>query len=170
MPPRAWANRKCRSRTRWARWRGCAWATRRRAAVDASLAALRERDAKAHLAYALNETAALALAADRPDAAAACAGEALADAQAVRRATVIAARRAARGVDTRPASRSQLCTLPAEGRSALAAAAIDAATRTISTLFPTGAVVCRYPLARRMTTCTASLSNAISRPRSPRPT
>ena len=49
-------------RRRWRRWRGSASASAMRdSAVEASLAALRERDAKAHLAYALNEAAAQAL-------------------------------------------------------------------------------------------------------------
>jgi DNA-binding SARP family transcriptional activator/predicted ATPase len=109
--------------------------------LEASLAALRELDDKAHLAYALNEQAALLLAADRPDVAAACASEALADAQAVRRATEIAvatARLAASTRDTRRAA-ELLATLPAGGHSARAAAAIDAARGTISTLAPTAA-------------------------------
>lgn len=59
------------------------------AAVEASLAALRERDDKAHLAYALNETAALALAAGDAPAALRDAGEALAAATAVRRPSQI---------------------------------------------------------------------------------
>ncbi len=58
-------------------------------AVEASLAALRERDDKAHLAYALNETAALALAAGDTQAALRDAGEALAAATAVRRPSQI---------------------------------------------------------------------------------
>ena len=53
----------------------------------ASLAALRELDDKAHLAYALNETAALAQEAGRPADAARFAAEALVAARAVRRAT-----------------------------------------------------------------------------------
>lgn len=64
------------------------------AAVEASLAALRERDAKAHLAYALNEAATLALGAGATTRAARLAGEALAAAQAVRRPSQIARARA----------------------------------------------------------------------------
>jgi hypothetical protein len=62
--------------------------------VEASLAALRERDAKAHLAYALNEVAARALDGGDAEAAARLATEALAAAQAVRRPTQIARARA----------------------------------------------------------------------------
>jgi DNA-binding SARP family transcriptional activator/nucleoside-triphosphatase THEP1 len=64
------------------------------AAVQASLAALRERDAKAHLAYALNEAAARALGNGLPAAASQLAAEALGAAQAVRRPTLIARARA----------------------------------------------------------------------------
>jgi DNA-binding SARP family transcriptional activator len=64
------------------------------AAVEASLAALRERDAKAHLAYALNEAAALALAAGNATVAMLRATEALEAAMAVRRPTQIAHARA----------------------------------------------------------------------------
>ena len=64
------------------------------AAVAASLAALRERDDKAHLAYVLNEAAALALAAGDAAAAARAAEEALAAAAAVRRPSLIARARA----------------------------------------------------------------------------
>lgn len=60
-----------------------------RDAVATSLAALRERDDKAHLAYALAETAAQALAAGDTDAATAQAREALAAASAVRRPTLV---------------------------------------------------------------------------------
>jgi predicted ATPase len=60
------------------------------AAVDAALDALRERDDKAHLAYALNEAGAFALAAGDPSAAARHAREALAAATAVRRPTQVA--------------------------------------------------------------------------------
>ncbi|MFT3956734.1 MAG: AAA family ATPase [Piscinibacter sp.] len=59
-------------------------------AVDASLAALRERDDKAHLAYALNESAAGLLAAGRGADAARRAREAQAAAGAVRRPTQVA--------------------------------------------------------------------------------
>jgi DNA-binding SARP family transcriptional activator len=64
------------------------------AAVETSLSALRERDAKAHLAYALNEVAARALDGGDAEAAARLATEALAAAQAVRRPTQIARARA----------------------------------------------------------------------------
>lgn len=60
------------------------------AAVEVALAALRERDDKAHLAYALNEAAAFALAAGDTAAAARHATEALAAATAVRRPTQMA--------------------------------------------------------------------------------
>ncbi len=63
-------------------------------AVEASLAALRERDAKAHLAYALNEAAALALGAGAAGVATRLASEALEAAAAVRRPTLIARARA----------------------------------------------------------------------------
>ncbi len=65
---------------------------RTRAGPDllSSLAALRELDDKAHLAYALNEAAAVALRGGRFDEAAGLAVEALAAAQAVRRPTEVA--------------------------------------------------------------------------------
>ena len=111
------------------------------AVLVASLAALRELDDKAHLAYVLNEAAALALAADRRDAAAAFAGEALAAALAVRRATEIAvatARLAAATPDARRAA-ALLAQLPSApgGRDVRAVAALQAATRTASTLAST---------------------------------
>jgi len=125
-----------------ARWRqGDAQAE---AALAASLGALRELDDKAHLAYALNEAAVLALDAGRSDAALGFATQALADAQAVHRATEIAvatARLALAQPDTRRAA-ELLAQLPpaAEGRrSARAAAALDAAARRVSTLAPTAA-------------------------------
>jgi DNA-binding SARP family transcriptional activator len=65
-----------------------------RAAVDASLVALRERDDKAHLAYVLNEAAAFALAGGDAAAATRHAEEALAAATPVRRPTQIARARA----------------------------------------------------------------------------
>jgi hypothetical protein len=58
--------------------------------LAASLDELRDRDDKAHLAYALNEAAALALDAGRLQAAAAFATEALVAAKAVRRPTEVA--------------------------------------------------------------------------------
>ena len=63
-------------------------------AVDASIAHLRSVDDKAHLAYALNQLAALELNSGRREAAAAAATDALAAAQAVRRVTEIATARA----------------------------------------------------------------------------
>ncbi|MES1161575.1 MAG: hypothetical protein ABUL50_00760, partial [Rhizobacter sp.] len=63
-------------------------------AVDASIAHLRSVDDKAHLAYALNQLAALELSRGHHDAATAAATDALAAAQAVRRATEIATARA----------------------------------------------------------------------------
>ena len=75
-----------------ARWRqGDAGAE---AALATHLDALRELDDKAHLAYALNEAAALALAAGRRAEATSWATEALAAAQAVRRPTEVAVARA----------------------------------------------------------------------------
>jgi hypothetical protein len=58
--------------------------------LHSSLAALRELDDKAHLAYALNEAAGLSLQGGRSDEAAGLAAEALAAAQAVRRPTEVA--------------------------------------------------------------------------------
>jgi predicted ATPase/DNA-binding SARP family transcriptional activator len=57
------------------------------AAIETAIAALRERDDKAHLAYALNEAAVVALAAGDAATAARCAREALAAATTVRRPT-----------------------------------------------------------------------------------
>lgn len=109
------------------------------AALEASLDMLRELDDKAHLAYALNEAAALALDANRPDAAAARAGEALAAALAVRRATEIAVATARLAASTHDARRAAelLATLPAGSHSARAAAALAAVARTVSTLAST---------------------------------
>ncbi len=81
-------------RRRWPRWRACARASPLRPRLAASLAALRERDDKAHLAYALNEAAALALGTGDATVATRLAAEALAAALAVRRATQIARARA----------------------------------------------------------------------------
>ena len=67
-------------------------ATRR--ALDAGIAHLRSVDDKAHLAYALNQLAALELAAGNRSTAASAATEALAAARAVRRATEIASAQA----------------------------------------------------------------------------
>lgn len=64
------------------------------AAIEASLAALRQRDAKAHLAYALNEAATLALGAGAASVATRLASEALEAALVVRRPTQIARARA----------------------------------------------------------------------------
>ena len=109
------------------------------AVLAASLEALRELDDKAHLAYALNEAAALALAADRPDAAAAFAGEALTDALAVRRATEAAVATARLAAATHDPTRAAelLATPPAGGHSARAAAALEGAAQTVSTLAST---------------------------------
>jgi hypothetical protein len=63
-------------------------------AVEASLAALRERDAKAQLAYALNQAAQLALGLGHATDASRLATEALAAATAVRRPSQIARARA----------------------------------------------------------------------------
>ncbi len=107
-----------------------------------SLDALRELDDKAHLAYALNEAAALALDAGRTDLAAAHAEEALAAARAVRRQTeveVATARLVCATSDPRRAA-ERLAQLPTEHeRSARAAAALDAAARAVSTLATTAA-------------------------------
>ena len=76
-----------------ARWRGNGAAAQAGSGPSAeedllaSLAALRDQDDKAHLAYALNEAAALAQEAGRPHVAARFAAEALGAARAVRRAT-----------------------------------------------------------------------------------
>ena len=64
------------------------------AAVEAALAALRERDDKGHLAYALNAAADVALAAGDADSASGRAEEALAAATQVRRPTQVARARA----------------------------------------------------------------------------
>jgi hypothetical protein len=105
-----------------------------------SLDALRERDDKAHLAYALNEAAALALEADRKDLATAHAEEALAAARAVRRQTeveVAIARLACAANDPRGAA-EWLAQLPTPSaapspndseRSARATAALDVAAK-----------------------------------------
>jgi DNA-binding SARP family transcriptional activator len=65
-----------------------------RRAMDSSIAHLRSIDDKAHLAYALNQLAALELSSGRREAATAAATDALAAAQAVRRTTEIATARA----------------------------------------------------------------------------
>ena len=65
-----------------------------RAALGASLEHLRSLDDKAHLAYVLNQIAALELGAGHVDAAEAAAGEALQAASAVRRTTEIATAKA----------------------------------------------------------------------------
>jgi len=65
-----------------------------RAALDASLGHLRTLDDKAHLAYVLNQVAALELGAGHAEAAAAAADEALRAASAVRRSTEIATAKA----------------------------------------------------------------------------
>jgi predicted ATPase len=111
------------------------------AELIASLAALRELDDKAHLAYALNEAAALALEGGRADAAAAFAGEALAAAQAVRRPTEVAvatARLAQAAGDPRRAA-EWLMQMPPVERSARAVAALEAAAAGLSTFAPTTA-------------------------------
>ncbi len=108
--------------------------------LAASLDALRERDDKAHLAYVLNEAAALALQAGRRDVATAHAEEALAAARSVRRRTeveVAIARLACAASDRRRAA-DWLAELPSPApahspndseRSARAVAALDAAER-----------------------------------------
>ncbi|HEV7912458.1 MAG TPA: ATP-binding protein, partial [Albitalea sp.] len=109
------------------------------ASLEAGLVALRERDDKAHLAYALNEAAAWALMANRRAVAAACAEEALAAALAVRRATEVAVATARLAAATGDARRAAEClaTPPAGGHSARASAALEAAARSDSTLAPT---------------------------------
>jgi hypothetical protein len=112
------------------------------AALAADLDALRELDDKTHLAYALNEAAALALCEGRRELAADWAGEAYAAAQAVRRSTEITvaiARLACAAPDARCAA-EWLARLPAErGASARAVAAIGAANRIFSTVISTAA-------------------------------
>ena len=105
-----------------------------------SLDALRERDDKAHLAYALNEAAALALEAGRKNLASAHAEEALAAARAVRRRTeveVAIARLARAATDPRRAA-EWLAQLPSQapgddGRSARASAALAVVPTPAST-------------------------------------
>jgi hypothetical protein len=111
------------------------------AVLAGSLDALRGLDDKARLAYVLNEAAALALDAGRPDVAARCAGEALADALAVRRATEIAVATARLAAATSDASRAAelLAAVPVAAGfpSARAAAALQAGAKTVPTLVST---------------------------------
>ncbi|HEX9718102.1 MAG TPA: AAA family ATPase, partial [Ramlibacter sp.] len=105
-------------------------------ALAAALQALRDIDDKAHLAYALNEAAALALDDGRDDEAAACAAEALAAAQAVRRPTEVAVASARLAAARRDAALlPQAPTGPTA--SARAAAALKDAAQRLTTLLPT---------------------------------
>ena len=108
-------------------------------ALAMSLQQLREFDDKAHLAYALNEAAALALAAGRRDAAAACATEALAAARAVRRPTEVAVALAALArAASDPASASGwLAQAPRDTGNARADGALAAAENALQTPAPT---------------------------------
>ena len=112
------------------------------ALFEASLQALRELDDKAHLAYALNEAAAIALATGRREVATTCASEALTAAQAVRRPSEIAvavARLACAAPDAERAT-AWLAQRPAGAApNARAAVALAAAARAVSTLAPTAA-------------------------------
>jgi DNA-binding SARP family transcriptional activator len=107
-------------------------------ALTESLQHLRELDDKAHLAYALNEAAALALAVGRREAAAACAAEALTAARAVRRPTEVAVAIAAlaRTVADPAEAAAWLRQAPQGIGSARAEAAL-AAARALSTPAPT---------------------------------
>jgi DNA-binding SARP family transcriptional activator len=101
-----------------------------------SIEALRQLDDKAHLAYVLNEAAALLLNAGRHEAAAAGASEALGAAQAVHRPTEIAVARARLACATpdSPASVEWLAhRLVAVSASARATAAQENAERILST-------------------------------------
>jgi len=110
-------------------------ATTAEAELQPQLEALRALDDKAHLAYALNEAADLALAAGRRDDAARWAAEALAAAQAVRRPTEVAVARARLVAAGRPveavasaAASSVEAGAPATPRLTARAAAAAAAT------------------------------------------
>jgi tetratricopeptide (TPR) repeat protein len=104
-----------------------------------SLQQLRELDDKAHLAYALNEAAALALAAGRREAAVAHAAEALAAAQAVHRPTEVAVALAAlaRCAADPAAAARWLAQIPRDSGSARAEAARAAAASALPTPAPT---------------------------------
>lgn len=104
-----------------------------------SLRQLRELDDKAHLAYALNEAAALALAAGQREAAAACAAEALAAARAVRRPTEVAVALAALACAAAdPASAAEwLAQAPRDTGSARANTAVEAALAAAARSLPT---------------------------------
>ncbi|MEP7281444.1 MAG: AAA family ATPase [Rubrivivax sp.] len=107
--------------------------------LAASLDQLRELDDKAHLAYALNEAAMLSLAAGRPEAATACATEALAAARAVRRPTEVAVALAAlAGAAPDPVSAANwLAMAPRDTGSARAQAALASAEQALPTPAPT---------------------------------
>lgn len=111
------------------------------AALAASLDELRTLDDKAHLAYLLNEAAALALDSGLPDSAAAYADEALAAAHAVRRPTEVAVAlarlvSASGGAAVKTPSRAEL---RAAARAASTAGARAAPSSVATTLVPTPA-------------------------------
>ncbi|MCC7458512.1 MAG: AAA family ATPase [Nitrospira sp.] len=93
------------------------------ASVAASLAVLRERDDKAHLAYALNETAAFALADGDAQTAQRHAEEAFAAASAVRRPTLITRARAIIAAAQAANAPARAATASAQGANASAQAA-----------------------------------------------
>ncbi|MCW5621121.1 MAG: ATP-binding protein, partial [Burkholderiales bacterium] len=112
------------------------------AALWIDVEALRALDDKAHLAYVLNEAAALALAACRMDEAMKCADEALLAAQAVRRDSEIGvamARRAMAERDPQRAADALAQIPPTAARHARAQGALESAQRAISTLASTAA-------------------------------
>lgn len=135
-------------------------------ALAAALQSLRDVDDKAHLAYALNEAATLALRAGRTADAEAHASEALACANAVRRPTEVAVATAllALARNDRPLL-AALAQRPAG--SARAAAAVAAALREIATLIPTPQAQDRAPESPGDPPCNASSSSARSTPRRP---
>ena len=137
------------------------------AALTAALQALREIDDKAHLAYALNEAAALALDHGRDEEAAGCAAEALAAARAVRRPTeeAVASARLA-------AARRDASLLPASPAGPLASAraktAITQAAQHLATPRSRRGQHTHAPQPPGDPTCHESSSNAAST--SPKPT
>jgi DNA-binding SARP family transcriptional activator/predicted ATPase len=135
--------------------------------LAAALQALREIDDKAHLAYALNEAAALALDDGRAEDAAGCAAEALSAAQAVRRPTeeaVASARLAAARRDAALLPQLQACT----SVSARASGALEAAAQRLTTLLSTPAPQTLATDSPGDRPCHESSSSAAST--SPRPT
>jgi hypothetical protein len=144
-----------------------------------SIAALRDVDDKGHLAYALNEAAAVELAAGRSESAAGYAREALAAAEAVRRPTEVvvalahlasashdaggAAELLARLADT-PALTARAAAAAAAAQQAIAA---RQATAALQTTVPTPARQCVETVNDRRSPCHASSSNATSARRRP---